>query len=200
MLLVQPSPATKPTTRAERVVAAVTKATLETLAQSGYSGLTIEMVAARAAVNKTTIYRRWPTKLELVRDALLATKRESSHDPDTGSVREDLMTWLREYVSSVTSPLGQSLIRTLILEGNDSEIAEISRSLRSDAEEIPMRILDRGIKRGELAPQTSKRMVLSVLHGVTMHRLFVSSCGVDEMAVEALVDLVLDGARPPPKR
>lgn len=200
MMLIEQSHGAKPATRAERVVSAVFKATLETLAQAGYAGLTIEMVAARAAVNKTTIYRRWPTKLELVRDALLQSKRERTTYIDTGAVREDLLQWLREHVAFITSPLGQGVVRTLMMEGHDSEIADIARALRSEAEELPVRILERGVTRGELSPDVPKRMILGLLQGVTLHRIFVSPCGVDEMALESLIDLILDGARLPQKR
>src|SRR5689334_17439746 len=80
--------------RSARVVEEVLKATLEEIGQRGYQTMRIEDVAARSGVNKTTIYRRWPTKLDL----LAAAVRHFAPVPDppeTGTLRGDLLVLLR---------------------------------------------------------------------------------------------------------
>src|SRR5262245_40170336 len=88
-----------PLVRGEAVVRGVLTAALEELGQTGYGALRIEDVAARAGVNKTTVYRRWPTKEDLVRAALLAMTVDKFVVPNTGSLRGDLLEMARRMVA-----------------------------------------------------------------------------------------------------
>src|SRR6266496_6782642 len=72
---------------------AILDATLELLAEGGFQGLSIEAVAARAGVGKTTIYRRWPSKNELVMDAIREVQVNLSVI-DTGNFRKDVVTFV----------------------------------------------------------------------------------------------------------
>jgi len=76
--------------RGERLVTNVLEATIAELSRLGAENLSVESVAERAQVNKTTIYRRWPTPEKLVRAALLRIANEGILVPDTGSLRADL--------------------------------------------------------------------------------------------------------------
>ena len=89
--------------RGEPVVQCVLKSTLEELAAVGYGALRIEDVATRAGVNKTTIYRRWPTKQELVACALRSVTTEWRLEPSTGSLREDMRAVGRHMVQKMSS-------------------------------------------------------------------------------------------------
>src|SRR3954464_9891698 len=73
--------------RSERVVRDVLGAAAKELARTGYAALRVDGVAAAAGVNKTTVYRRWPTKPELVRATLQALTQGSMTTPDLGSIR-----------------------------------------------------------------------------------------------------------------
>src|SRR5438105_12835542 len=88
--------------RSARVVASILAATVAELARSGYASFRIDEVAARAGVNKTTIYRRWPTKAELVRAALMASD-DPGPPPSTGAVRSDLLALLRATIARIES-------------------------------------------------------------------------------------------------
>src|SRR4051812_38737959 len=88
--------------RSERADKAIVDATLALLVEEGgVSGVSIEAVAARAGVGKTTIYRRWPNKEALIIDALAAL-REPIVEPRGQSVREDLITWARAFIADKT--------------------------------------------------------------------------------------------------
>src|SRR5689334_1857024 len=76
--------------RGDRLVAQVLEATLVELSRSGLENISVECIADRARVNKTTIYRRWPTPEKLVHAALLRVASEGIAVPDTGSLRADL--------------------------------------------------------------------------------------------------------------
>src|SRR5262245_66483 len=115
-----------PLVRGEPVVRGVLAAALEELGRTGYGALRIEDVAARAGVNKTTVYRRWPTKEDLVRAALLSITADQFVVPNTGSLRTDLLAIARGMVAMARSCEGQGLMRMLIAEGPDSELMTIA--------------------------------------------------------------------------
>lgn len=78
----------------------VLEATIQILEEKGFGGMTMDLVAAQAKAGKASLYRRWPSKAELVRDALIWMSRssvDSSKLPDTGSLRGDLLAVVKPY-------------------------------------------------------------------------------------------------------
>src|ERR1039458_6440692 len=102
--------------RGEPVVKDVFLATIRELGRVGYRALRIEDVAARANVHKTTVYRRWPTKADLVHETLHATFKESMPIPNTGSLRGDLLVVADQMLGFSVSANGQALVRMLMAE------------------------------------------------------------------------------------
>src|SRR3954454_17804776 len=82
--------ASRPGGRSERVRSSVLAAAQELLAEGGYDALRVEDVASRAGVHKTTVYRRWPTKADLVMAVVEGRSEERVPVPDTGSLEDDL--------------------------------------------------------------------------------------------------------------
>jgi AcrR family transcriptional regulator len=186
--------------RGEPVVRKVLAAALSEVARAGYHGLRIDDVAARAGVNKTTVYRRWPTKQELVRDALLSITAETFAVPDTGSLRTDLLAVARRNVEFAARPEHQGVFRIFVAEGDDAELAAIVRTLRASVESVPREVLAAAERRGELAAGVDTRLVFEVL-GVTLQWwLLFERAPVDEALIERLVDLLLHGALAPGRR
>ncbi len=105
---------------------AILDATLELLAEEGFQGLSIEEVAARAGVGKTTIYRRWSSKDELVIDAIHAVQVDLSM-VDTGNFRNDLVTLFKTaYQSMMAHPLlGQLAIKFIGEYQTNPEIFQV---------------------------------------------------------------------------
>ena len=98
--------------RGKQLVARVMAATIAEMARVGADGLSIEDVAQRADVNKTTIYRRWPTpRRARARRPCSAQPRRSPRPIDTGSLRGDLTEWAREFRRVARSPDMQTIIR-----------------------------------------------------------------------------------------
>ena len=87
------------------------EATLQELAIVGYRALSIEVVADRASVNKTSIYRRWPAKAELVTAAFRLVVDELLYIPDEGSLRVDLAKFVRRFRDFAQSARGRGLFR-----------------------------------------------------------------------------------------
>ncbi|WP_437811895.1 TetR/AcrR family transcriptional regulator [Sorangium sp. So ce1078] len=186
--------------RGEPIVRGILAATLEELASAGYRALRIEDVATRAGVNKTTVYRRWPTKEDLVRAALLSVTDEKIVAPNTGSIREDLIALGRAIVEIQTSPVGQSLFHVFLAEGPDSELMAIARSLRAVQEGGLRAIVEGAVARGELAPSDDPMLPFELLAAYLKHKMIADRASVGEAQLARVVDLILLGALSPARR
>jgi AcrR family transcriptional regulator len=116
------SQAASPRRRSEKSRTAIVTATRELLLERGFDGLTIEAVAARAAVGKQTIYRWWPSRHALVADVMLedADKILASVD-HTDDVSADLVRWVGKLVASLTTARGLAMLRILTVAGMEHE-------------------------------------------------------------------------------
>jgi AcrR family transcriptional regulator len=175
-------------------VRAVLDAALELFAERGYAGLSIDEVASRAAVNKTTVYRRWPTKAELVRAALLQLRDDDPPLPDHGRVRDDLFALLQHRVTRWRTPSGRNLARAILLGSDDVELAAVLRALRHERPMIPQLVLDRAVERGELPRGVDAGFVGEALLGLVQGRLLWRSEVVTDADLRRIVDLIVCGA------
>jgi AcrR family transcriptional regulator len=186
--------------RGEPVVQGVLEATLKELAAAGYSALRIEDVASRAGVNKTTIYRRWPTKQELVHAALASVTIDVAVRPDTGSLRGDMLAVGRHMVAVMRSPEGLGPLRMLLAEEQNAELMAIAQSLHESLHALPRPLIEAAEARGELAKGIDASLLFGTLAAAIHHRLFMDRADVDEDLLTRLVDLLLLGALAPDKR
>lgn len=175
---------------------AIHAATLAELARSGYAGLSIEHVAERARTGKASIYRRWPTRLELVLDALDHAMPQPDALPDTGSTREDLLALLRQVAETMRSHTGDAA-RACLSPGVDDELAAAIRSrLLAPRKAAMLEIFKRGVARGEVrrAAVTPRIAELGpmLLHGELLQRGDIS----DEAVVEIVDTIVMPLLRP----
>lgn len=153
----------RPGGRATGVVSAVYAATLEILEEGGYERLELPLVAARAGVNKTTVYRRWPTKAELVRDICLLRMQEDVPLPDTGTLHGDLSSLLLSIQIALASPLISGLIQSIITQGRKTEAMERMRAqFWSERYALSGLLVERAVERGELPAGTNSRQFLEL--------------------------------------
>ncbi len=177
------------------IIAAVLDAVLDELGMRGYARLSVEEVALRAGVNKTSIYRRWPTKSELVRAALLALREDDAPLPDTGALGTDLLELLRRKTAKMSVPRGRSLVRALMAD-EDPELAKLTRSIH-ERSTGPAPVFERAILRGELHPRTDTALLLEVVCAPLYHRAFILQEQVDDAFLTGVIDTVLRGALAP---
>jgi AcrR family transcriptional regulator len=182
--------------RGELVIKDVVDAARYELARVGYRALRIEDVAVRAKVNKTTIYRRWPTKLDLVRDTINSMFEVDLPEPNTGSLREDLLVMARAMIEFLRSADGQVLVRMIMAEGADKDLREIADAVRAEKDAQVEVIITRAKARGELRMNLSAELVISSLVGSLHHRIFALCVEPNVIPVEEHVDLLLYGAVP----
>lgn len=154
---------------------AILDATLTMLDEIGYGALTIEGVAARAGVGKTTIYRRWPSKLELAVDAV-AEMRPEFPPEDAGSLEGDFAAVQRNQVArAAAGPVPRILPRMLAESMGD---ADLHRAIRQELID-PIRavigeVLRRGVERGELPPDLDFELATDMVHGTVVYRILLS--------------------------
>ena len=190
-----------PLVRGAPVVRCVLEAALAELARAGYGALRIEDVAARAGVNKTTVYRRYPTKEDLVRAAILSMHGgDHFTPPNTGSLRTDLLEIARRMTAMACSAEGQGLARMMFIEGPDSELMAIARSVRESKEALPRSVLEAAAARGELAPGIDAMLLFHVMISAVRSKLLMDRERVDDGFLTRLVDLLLLGALAPGER
>jgi AcrR family transcriptional regulator len=187
--------------RGDAVVKAVLSAALAQLAEGGFAQLSIPDVAAAAGVNKTSIYRRWPTKDDLVRDALRGAMGHADHAPDTGSLRGDLIALVRTVGAFMQSGIGQAVVRILLAEGGNAELRALgSAAYQGAGPQGPWLVLQRAVERGEWSRSADPSLLLFTLAGAVMHRVWVEQREVSDTYIQQLVDMVLQGASPRPAK
>ncbi len=191
----------RPGGRSARVRHAVLRATVEVLAEQGYDGLSFESVAARAGVNKTTIYRRWPTKALLVAAAAAERSEQRVPVPDTGSLAGDLVSLAQAVAANLTSELGAQMARTVVsAAGSSTEVAAMNATFWAQRFALTDAIVERAVVRGELPPGTDGRLVIETLIGPLYVRLLLTGEPFDAAyaaRVAAIVALGATAAAPP---
>lgn len=173
---------------------AILQAARDLLMDTGYEGVTIEAVAARAGVGKATIYRRWSGKPQLVVEVLERTVREIPM-PDTGDVRTDLVEFVAVMIKGLAqSPLG-GVIRGLSAEirHNPELMATFREGFVNPRRAVARELVVRGIERGELRRDLDPDLVLDLLTGTLHHRLVFTGKPITEHLAEQLVSLVWSG-------
>lgn len=174
---------------------AILRAAIEELARSDYGGLTFERVAARAGVNKTTVYRRWETKADLVRAALTSVAQALRPGPTTGSLRGDLMRigrMTREFSASFE---GQCLMRVRLLQHPEPELAGMAKELHARSLGDIAALGRAAVERGEVAAESDMRLLVEMLSGAIHTRLLMKDEVADDVAIARFVDVLLQGAR-----
>ena len=178
---------------------AILAATVDLLAERGLAAMSIEEVAARAGVGKTTIYRRWPSKGLLALDAFVISFRAEQPLPDTGSLRGDLLSALHAWVRAVTqTPMGSMLTGLIAEAQHDQEL----RGAWRDRVLEPLRhqrrtMLDRAMARGEIAPSVDQEVVLDMLFGAAEHRLLLGHLPMTDGFIADVVDVIVAGIQRP---
>ncbi len=170
------------------------RATFEELAEAGYGALTIDDVARRAGVNKTTVYRRWPTKEDLVTTALLALPDEYFAMPSTGTIRGDLYEIASRMARIFQAVEGRAMMRILFFEGRLTQLTRVQAhfAARREATGLPA-ILNRAVARGELPLGFDQQMLGDVLLGTIICKALADKTLLSDAFVAKLVDVVLAG-------
>jgi AcrR family transcriptional regulator len=165
------------------------------LEDRGYAALTIEGIAARAGAGKQTIYRWWPSKADVVLDAILEQAAARIPEPDTGSLHGDLTAFLE---ASFKQRGQRRVLIGLMAEALlDPVFHDQFRDRFLFARRAALRtILNRAQARGEMTPEVDPELLLDVVFGVLWYRLMLDHAPLSEAAGRELAALVVRAASP----
>jgi AcrR family transcriptional regulator len=185
-----------PAGRGPKVRAAVLAATLTELTENGYAALTVDNVARRSGVHKTTIYRRWQDRESLVADAVTDLAAAKVPFPDTGDIDTDLRTLARSFVAFLNSPTGKAVAAaTLSDAGRIPEVADAKRRFFEDRFRRAQPVVSGAIARGELPAATDPAELVRTLVAPIYLRLLVTAEPIDRTTADNAAKVALAAAR-----
>lgn len=178
--------------RSDRAHQAILQATMEMLSQEGYRDTTIEAIAARAGVGKKTIYRWWPSKAAVVLEAITAYSEIYVPFSDTGSLQGDLLTYFERSFPGLQGKSGTALSGLAAEAQLDPEFAsEFQRMFIVPRKDALIALLQRGVDKGEIAPDTNLDVLADLIYGAKWYRLLLYPAPLDEAFAREIVELIM---------
>lgn len=172
---------------------AIREAAVDLFAERGFEGFSVEDVADRAGVSKATVYRRYPSKVDLIVEAAGCLVADEITFPDSGRLRDDLRGLARSLVEHKTSPAGRVMPVMTFERNRYPELDAGFRRYVADRKARTRKLLQRAIDRGELPPGTDLALMSSMLVGPIFHRAMITQEPLNDAFVDALVDALLRG-------
>ncbi|MER7915930.1 MULTISPECIES: TetR/AcrR family transcriptional regulator [unclassified Streptomyces] len=176
----------RPGGRSARVQAAVHDAVHELASEVGRDALTVPMVAQRAGVTPSTVYRRWGDLQELLSDVAVERLRPDTAPGDHGALASDLTAWAEQFLDEMASPAGRAYIRDALLGDPDGSNAGQCSAYAAD--QIGF-ILTRAAERGEETPGVET--VIDRVVAPMMYRILFRPDGLDATYARRLVAGIL---------
>ena len=173
----------------------ILEAALEVLAETGYDGMTIDAVAARAQAGKATLYRRWPSKDELVIDAVArmkATAVDADQLPDTGTLRGDLLAMIRPHSIEDSERKLKVMAGLMSVLSRAPELAQMAdRAIVEPRVEAHRVLISRAVHRGEIAADCDVEALALVIPSMAAYRVLMLHLPVERAFMVSLIDNVL---------
>jgi AcrR family transcriptional regulator len=173
--------------------AEILDAALEVLAETGYDGMTIDMVAARAKAGKATLYRRWASKGELVIDAVACMKTvDIATLPDTGTLRGDLVAMIKPHSIEDSERKLHIMAGLMSMLSRDPQLADAAYAAIIEPRAAANRfLLRRAMERGEIPADADIETLSLVSQSMAYHRTLILRKPVDREFLLSIVDGVL---------
>lgn len=170
-------------------------ATLEVLAEEGYDRMTVDMVASRAKAGKATLYRRWPSKAELVIDAVACMKGASfdpENLPDTGSLRGDLVAMIKTPTMEDGERKLQIMAGIVSMISRSPELALVAHQAFVEPRAAVTRFfIQRAVERGEVSAEHDLETVAIVAPAMTAYRVLMLRQPVTRDFMISVIDDVI---------
>lgn len=170
-------------------------AALDVLAETGYDGMTIDMVANRAKAGKATVYRRWASKGELIVDAVACMKTQDidyEHLPDTGTLRGDLVAMIKPHAIEDGEKKLQIMAGLMSMLSRDPELADAANAAIVEPRARVNRILmRRAAERGEISADCDIERLALIAPSMSAYRVLIQRKPVDKAFLISLIDGVV---------
>jgi AcrR family transcriptional regulator len=164
---------------------------LALMASRGYVGLTLDELAVRSGVAKTTILRRWPSKAAVAAAGVERLALQSVDVPDFGTLHRDLHALLHGAVDTFARGSGKFVPRLLREAGHHPEITDLLDGVLHTRRQAYRRVLARAVSRGELDPSVDQELLIDMLIGPVWTRLLITRDPITREYVDANVQVVL---------
>jgi AcrR family transcriptional regulator len=161
------------------------------LGSRGYTSLTLDELAVRSGVAKTTILRRWPSKAAVAAAGVERLALQSVEAPDSGALSSDLRALLHGARDTFVRGRGQFVARLLREAGHHPEITDLLDAVLHTRRQGYRRVLARAVARGELDPSVDQELLIDMLIGPLWTRLLITRDPVTREYVDANVQAVL---------
>jgi len=178
--------------RVRRSREAVLKVTSELLTETGLGGVSVDEVSRRSGIAKTTIYRHWPTRSDLIIDA--CSQLSSGHEaPDTGSFEGDVTVLLSGIAELLRTARWSSVLPSIMdAAERDTDLAEIYSTIQRGHAAPFLEIIARAKQRGDVRPNADSAAITAALLGPLFYRRWFSREPIDDRFVTAVRMNVLD--------
>ena len=175
----------------------VVDAAVAIISEIGFDALTMEAVAKRAGVAKASVYRRFPSKVDLAVAACEAVSPALPPVPDTGSVRDDLVAVVSFLVDKLQgSDSGRLMPAMVAAAGHNEDVREAMRRFSVSRRSLTIEVLRRAVERGQLSADLDVDLFADMLSGPIIYRHLISGRPVNKKVARALVDQALAGGAP----
>jgi AcrR family transcriptional regulator len=185
--------------RSSEADAAIVRATLETLVEEGYRGLSVERVARRAGVGKATIYRRHKTKQDLVKAAVQHLHADLAVPEDMGSLRSEFAAVAAQVASTGAERGTLTFMPRMMAEASgDPEVHAIFHEhLVMPRRRVLRVIIERAQARGEVRPEVDPDVAIDLIAGPMIYRLLLGGLTMPELAArsDAVLTTAIEGLR-----
>jgi AcrR family transcriptional regulator len=173
---------------------AILAATLEILDEAGFKDLTVEAVAARAGAAKTAVYRRWPSKVPLVVDAL-ARSQPALVAPDTGDLRTDMIALWKDLAIGGQRSIERLLPVVTSYLGTDDLMALVRERFFEPRLQAVRTVVARAAARGEIRADADTGLAFDLLFGPLAYR-WLRGVPPDDDTISRLISLAIQGLQP----
>lgn len=174
----------------------IVEAAIAEVGEKGWSRATIEGIAARAGVGRGSIYRRWPSKLDLFQYAATAVMRTSA-PVDTGCFADDLLAAMLPIADMLTQPDLAALVPSLLAEAaKDAAIRQTLRSFVGQSRQHAIEAVDRARARRDIVASTDAETLVDMLAGALVYRRLVLGEPADAATVNKLVRQAVQSCTP----
>jgi AcrR family transcriptional regulator len=173
---------------------AILAATLEVLDEVGFEDLTVEAVATHAGAAKTAVYRRWPSKVPLVVEALVRSA-PMVDAPDTGDLHQDILGLWENVATGAARSIERLLPLVITYLGDEPEMtAQLRDRYFEPRRRAGRSIIERAAARGEISPTVDPDLAFDLLFGPIVYR-FLLGLPIDDETIGRLTDLAIEGLR-----
>lgn len=180
--------------RSEETRKLILNTAYQLLLEQGFKSVTVESIALKSGVSKTTIYKWWPNKAAVVLDGFFDATEILLQVPNTGSAKEDLFIQVNNLATFFTSSKGR-IIAELIAEGQfDANVAaEYQKRYFTPRRLITRSIMERGIEKGQMKSDINIELLIDIIYAPIFYRLLITGDKIDTDYINNVLEQALKG-------